>query len=222
LISAAETRGEVKQWRLASDCPEQSSAQIESGSQIPVQTTQAGAAARRKCGHYHDFRFGSSASFNYATDHRRGTVILRVTIENNTVNTGIAVGGVPGIDTQRMQSEVMVPDGGTTVMGGVLSDQESTTRQRTPGAASIPIIGNMFKRKQVSNNSTEILSSSRRTSIGLITLAIQPRRCRPRARARPPFRNPFRSAIHRRIRRRRLSCSNRKKSAGSPSIPAGH
>ena len=45
-----------------------------------------------------------------------GTVVLRVTIENNTVNTGIAVGGVPGIDTQRMQSEVLVPDGGTTVM----------------------------------------------------------------------------------------------------------
>jgi type IV pilus assembly protein PilQ len=53
-----------------------------------------------------------------------GTVILRVTIENNTINTGIAVGGVPGIDTQRMQSEVLVPDGGTTVMGGVLADTE--------------------------------------------------------------------------------------------------
>jgi type IV pilus assembly protein PilQ len=86
-----------------------------------------------------------------------GTVVLRVTIENNTVNTGIAVGGVPGIDTQRMQSEVLVPDGGTTVMGGVLADTESTTRQRTPGIASIPILGNMFKRKQVSRNSTEIL-----------------------------------------------------------------
>jgi len=43
-------------------------------------------------------------------------VVLRVTIENNTINTGIAVGGVPGIDTQRMQSEVLVPDGGTTIM----------------------------------------------------------------------------------------------------------
>ena len=86
-----------------------------------------------------------------------GTVVLRVTIENNTVNTGIAVGGVPGIDTQRMQSEVLVPDGGTTVMGGVLADQEATQRQRTPGMASIPIIGNMFKRKLVTKDSTEIL-----------------------------------------------------------------
>src|SRR6266508_6727505 len=56
-----------------------------------------------------------------------------------------------------MQTEVLVPDGGTTVMGGVLADQEATQRQRTPGIASIPIIGNLFKRKLVTKDSTEIL-----------------------------------------------------------------
>ncbi len=82
---------------------------------------------------------------------------LRVTIENNTINTGIAVGGVPGIDTQRMQSEVMVPDGGTTVMGGVLADQEGNTLNKTPGLGNIPIVGNLFKRKLVTKSSSEIL-----------------------------------------------------------------
>ena len=67
------------------------------------------------------------------------------------------MGGVPGIDTQRMQSEVLVPDGGTTIMGGVLADTEATQRQRTPGVASIPILGNLFKRKLVTKDSTEIL-----------------------------------------------------------------
>ncbi|HVS80610.1 MAG TPA: type IV pilus secretin PilQ [Pyrinomonadaceae bacterium] len=155
LISAAETRGEVKtvatpRITALNNRP----AQIESGSQIPVQTTQAagGTAVVTTTFVSVPLRLSITPQITDA-----GTVILRVTIENNTVNTGIAVGGVPGIDTQRMQSEVLVPDGGTTVMGGVLSDQESTTRQRTPGAASIPIIGNLFKRKQVSNNSTEIL-----------------------------------------------------------------
>ncbi|HZI49244.1 MAG TPA: hypothetical protein VFD75_15725, partial [Pyrinomonadaceae bacterium] len=47
--------------------------------------------------------------------------------------------------------------GGTTVMGGVLADVDSTARQRTPGAASIPILGNLFKRKLVTKSSTEIL-----------------------------------------------------------------
>lgn len=155
LITAAESRGEVKtvatpRVTVLNNRP----AQIESGSQIPVQTTQAAGGSAIVTTTFVSVPLRLSIT-PQITD--AGTVILRVTIENNTVNTGIAVGGVPGIDTQRMQSEVMVPDGGTTVMGGVLSNQESTTRQRTPGAASIPIIGNMFKRKQVSNSSTEIL-----------------------------------------------------------------
>jgi type IV pilus assembly protein PilQ len=83
--------------------------------------------------------------------------VLRVTIENNTLNTGIAVAGVPGIDTQRMQSEVLVPDGGTTVMGGVLADTEGEAQQRTPGLASIPVVGNLFKRKLTTRQNSEIL-----------------------------------------------------------------
>jgi type IV pilus assembly protein PilQ len=155
LLTAAETRGEAKtvatpRITALNNRP----AQIESGSQIPVQTTQAagGTAVVTTTFVSVPLRLSITPQITDA-----GTVVLRVTIENNTVNTGIAVGGVPGIDTQRMQSEVMVPDGGTTVMGGVLADVESTTRQRTPGVASIPILGNMFKRKQVSRNSTEIL-----------------------------------------------------------------
>ena len=155
LITAAESRGEVKtvatpRVTALNNRP----AQIESGSQIPVQTTQAagGTAVVTTTFVSVPLRLSITPQITDA-----GTVVLRVTIENNTVNTGIAVGGVPGIDTQRMQSEVLVPDGGTTIMGGVLADQESTQRQRTPGVASIPILGNLFKRKLVTKDSTEIL-----------------------------------------------------------------
>lgn len=155
LISAAETRGEVKtvatpRITALNNRP----AQIESGSQIPVQTTQAagGTAVVTTTFVSVPLRLSITPQITDA-----GTVVLRVTIENNTVNTGIAVGGVPGIDTQRMQSEVLVPDGGTTVMGGVLADTESSTRQRTPGLASLPLLGNMFKRKLTTKDSTEIL-----------------------------------------------------------------
>ena len=56
-----------------------------------------------------------------------------------------------------METEVLVPDGGTTVVGGVLGDNEATTQNRTPGVASIPIFGNLFKRKLVTRQSNEIL-----------------------------------------------------------------
>jgi len=155
LISAAETRGEVKtvatpRVTALNNRP----AQIESGSQIPVQTTQAagGTAVVTTTFVSVPLRLSITPQITDA-----GTVVLHVTIENNTVNTAIAVGGVPGIDTQRMQSEVLVPDGGTTVMGGVLSTSETTQRQKTPGLANIPLLGNMFKRKLSTKDSTEIL-----------------------------------------------------------------
>jgi type IV pilus assembly protein PilQ len=156
LISMAETRGEAKtvatpRVTALNNRP----AQIESGSQIPVQTTQAASAGTAVITTTFvsvPLRLSITPQITDA-----GTVIMRVTIENNTINTGIAVGGVPGIDTQRMQTEVLVPDGGTTVMGGVLADTEGTTRQRTPGLASIPVIGNLFKRKLVTRQSSEIL-----------------------------------------------------------------
>jgi type IV pilus assembly protein PilQ len=155
LISAAETRGEAKtvatpRVTALNNRP----AQIESGSQIPVQTTQAASGTAVVTTTFVSVPLRLSIT-PQITD--AGTVILRVTIENNTINTGIAVGGVPGIDTQRMQTEVLVPDGGTTVMGGVLADTEGTTRQRTPGLASIPILGNLFKRKLITRQNSEIL-----------------------------------------------------------------
>jgi type IV pilus assembly protein PilQ len=155
LISLAESRGQAKtvatpRVTALNNRP----AQIESGSQIPVQTTQAASGTAVVTTTFVSVPLRLSIT-PQITD--AGTVVLRVTIENNTLNTGIAVGGVPGIDTQRMQSEVLVPDGGTTVMGGVLADSEGEAQQRTPGLASIPIVGNLFKRKLTTRQNTEIL-----------------------------------------------------------------
>jgi type IV pilus assembly protein PilQ len=155
LLSLAESRGQAKtvatpRVTALNNRP----AQIESGSQIPVQTTQAASGTAVVTTTFVSVPLRLSIT-PQITD--AGTVVLRVTIENNTINTGIAVGGVPGIDTQRMQSEVLVPDGGTTVMGGVLADNEGEVQERTPGLASIPVLGNLFKRKLTTRQNSEIL-----------------------------------------------------------------
>jgi len=155
MITLAESKGQAKtvatpRVTALNNRP----AQIESGSQIPVQTTQAASGTAVVTTTFVSIPLRLSIT-PQITDV--GTVVLRVTIENNTLNTSIAVGGVPGIDTQRMQSEVLVPDGGTTVMGGVLADTEGETQQRTPGLASLPIVGNLFKRKLTTRQNSEIL-----------------------------------------------------------------
>jgi type IV pilus secretin PilQ/predicted competence protein len=152
LITAGENKGQAKtvatpRVTALNNRP----AQIESGTQIPVQTTGALGVVTTTFVSV-PLRLSITPQITDA-----GTVVLRVTVENNSVNTAISAGGVPGINTQRMQSEVLVPDGGTTVMGGVLLDIESDSQQRTPGLASLPVVGNLFKRKTATRGTDEIL-----------------------------------------------------------------
>jgi type IV pilus assembly protein PilQ len=56
-----------------------------------------------------------------------------------------------------MKNEVMVPDGGTTVVGGALIDVEGEDQFRTPGISRVPVLGNLFKRKAVARTTNEIL-----------------------------------------------------------------
>lgn len=180
LITAAESKGQAKivatpRVTALNNRP----AQIEAGQQIPVITPQVGAGGSGALLFTTTFvsvplRLSVTPQISDA-----GTVILRVVAENNSVNTTIAIAGTPGIDTQRMQTEVLVPDGGTTVVGGVLADNESDLQNRTPGLASLPLVGNLFKRKSISRQTNEILffitpRIYRPNFQGLPTLAGQP------------------------------------------------
>jgi type IV pilus assembly protein PilQ len=161
LITAAESKGQAKVVATPRvTALNNRSAQIESGAQIPVITPQTssgggggGAAIFTTTFVSVPLRLSITPQITDA-----GTVILRVTMENNTVNRTIVNAlGTPGIDTQRMQTEVLVPDGGTTVVGGVLNDRETDTTNRTPGLSNLPVLGNLFKRKAVTRNTDEIL-----------------------------------------------------------------
>lgn len=157
LITAAESKGQAKiiatpRVTALNNRP----AQIESGSQIPVVTPQqstGGPAVFTTTFVSVPLRLSVTPQITDA-----GTVILHVTMENNSINLTLTNSlGTPGIDTQRMATEVLVPDGGTTVVGGVLNDRESETTNRTPGLGSVPVLGNLFKRKSVLRNTDEIL-----------------------------------------------------------------
>ena len=151
LITAGESKGQAKtiatpRVTTLNNRP----AQIESGSQIPITTIQpnSGGGAVVATTEYVNVPLRLAVT-PQITDV--GTVILNVVAENNTAQSG----GV--ISTQRMQTQVMVPDGGTTVVGGALVDSEREEQDRTPGLSRIPLLGNLFKRKGVFRDSSEIL-----------------------------------------------------------------
>lgn len=157
LITAGEAKGQAKtiatpRITTLNNRP----AQIESGSQIPVTTIQPGGGGAGGV---------LIATTEYVSVPLRlavtpqitdvGTILLNVVAENSTA---VASGGAaPAISTQRMQTQVMVPDGGTTVVGGALLDSERETQDRTPGVSRIPVLGNLFKRKGVFRDSSELL-----------------------------------------------------------------
>ena len=158
LITAAESKGQAKIIATPRvTALNNRSAQIESGSQIPVVTPQQNSGGGTPIFTTTFVSVPLRLSVTpQITD--AGTVILHVTMENNSVNLTLTNAlGTPGIDTQRMSTEVLVPDGGTTVVGGVLNDRESETQNRTPGLANLPVLGNLFKRKAVLRNTDEIL-----------------------------------------------------------------
>ena len=85
------------------------------------------------------------------------TVIMRITLENASPDYSRQVNGIPPIDTQRAVTEVLVKDGHTTVIGGIFVSREATINDRTPGLHRIPLLGWLFKRDAIQDESRELL-----------------------------------------------------------------
>jgi type IV pilus assembly protein PilQ len=87
-----------------------------------------------------------------------GTIFMDVLVENTQIDQGIPrVQGIPALDTQSAQTKVLVPDGGTVVIGGIIVNTQNVNIQEVPVVGSLPIIGNLFKRTTVSIQSQELL-----------------------------------------------------------------
>jgi type IV pilus assembly protein PilQ len=87
-----------------------------------------------------------------------GTVFMDVLVENTQIDTGIPrVQGIPALNTQSAETKVLVADGGTVVIGGIIISSQRVDITQVPVVGSIPIIGNLFKRTNVSIQSQELL-----------------------------------------------------------------
>jgi type IV pilus assembly protein PilQ len=83
------------------------------------------------------------------------TVIMQITVEN--ASPGPEVQNIPTINTQRAISRVQVSDGTTTVMGGVFTQRETSTIDKTPMLHRVPFLGWLFKRDSSTEASRELL-----------------------------------------------------------------
>jgi type IV pilus assembly protein PilQ len=152
-IHAAESRGLVKVVstpKVQTQTGE--SASIQSGFQIPVQTT-----------------VNNTTSVLYINATLRldvipqitneGTVIMDVTVQKREPAVGINIAGGQNIPltTRDAKTRLMVRDGGTAVIGGIFKITTNDGQSMIPGLWKIPIIGNLFRSRTQTDSTDELM-----------------------------------------------------------------
>jgi len=84
---------------------------------------------------------------------------LRVSKDNvgKVISTGGVGGTVPSIDTRSVETQVLVADGQTVVLGGIYETERRETVKKVPILGDIPFVGALFRSKQRVDNKAELL-----------------------------------------------------------------
>jgi type IV pilus secretin PilQ/predicted competence protein len=71
--------------------------------------------------------------------------MIRMEIHPERATGSIDANGVPSTNTARMTTNVMVPNGATLVIGGLIDNQDDTTQNGVPGLNRLPVVGALFR-----------------------------------------------------------------------------
>jgi type IV pilus assembly protein PilQ len=85
------------------------------------------------------------------------TVIMLISVENATPDFSRQVNNIPPINTQRANTQVLVSDGQTTVIGGIYVSNSTLASDKTPGLGNVPLLKWLFRRDSVNESNTELL-----------------------------------------------------------------
>ncbi len=154
-LSAAQSegRGEIKSTPRVITA-NQREAIIEQGVEIPYQESASSGATTTQ---FKKAVLSLKVTPQITPDDR---VILDLTVKKDSVGQLVpsATGGfVPSIDTRNIQTQVLVKDGQTVVLGGIMETERRDSEKKVPGLGDVPIIGNLFKSKSRINNRDELL-----------------------------------------------------------------
>jgi type IV pilus secretin PilQ/predicted competence protein len=152
IITAAESKGVGKLLSSPQLVTQNNAlAEVKQGTQIPIQTTINNTISVQ----YVDAVLRLQVTPQITAD---GNVFMDVIVENTQVDSGIPlVNGIPALDTQSAKTKVLVGDGGTVVIGGVMVSQQQTNVLQVPLLGNIPLIGHLFKETSVNVKSQELL-----------------------------------------------------------------
>jgi type IV pilus assembly protein PilQ len=149
----AEGRGEIVSTpRIIT--ANQREATIEQGVEIPYQESSSSGATTTQ---FKKAVLSLKVKPQITPDNR---VILDLTVAKDSVGQLVpsATGGVvPSIDTREIVTQVLVNDGQTVVLGGIMETERRTNENKVPWLGDIPVFGHLFKTTANRNNKDELL-----------------------------------------------------------------
>lgn len=126
-------------------------ASIEQGTSIPISVVSAAGAQTV----FYDAKLNLQVTPHVTRD---GNVYLKIDITKNEPDFGnTGASGDPSIIQKEAHTELLIPDGETTVIGGIYTRNTSQSMASVPFFGSIPILGYLFKSTSETDNRTELL-----------------------------------------------------------------
>ena len=130
---------------------DQQEAIIESGQEIPYQEASSSGA--------------TSVSFKKAVLSLKVTpqitpddrIVMDLAVNKDSPDYGNLVQGVPPINTNNVETQVLVDNGETVVLGGVYEQTKTKNINRVPFFGDLPLVGVLFRNKTETNDKQELL-----------------------------------------------------------------
>ena len=150
------TAGEIEGYSKVISSPhvitlDNEPAKIKSGQEIPYQESAGSSGATSTS-------FKEAALSLEVTPHitNNRQVILKIKVTKDSADFAHTVNGEPPLNTNEVDSTVVLRDGQTVVLGGLMQKTNSKTTNGIPGLMRIPFFGWLFKSKRISHPENEL------------------------------------------------------------------
>jgi type IV pilus secretin PilQ/predicted competence protein len=155
ILQAMETNGTIKivsSPKLVTQ--NNKKATILSGQKIPYPTQQGGAQGGAITVAFIDANLQLDVTPQITNE---GTIIMDLKVEKAAADFTQTVNGTPTIDRKSIETQVLVRDGGTAVLGGVYVTQSTLQSTGVPFLMNLPLIGFLFRNNNKQEQNTELL-----------------------------------------------------------------
>ena len=150
----AEGRGEIVSTPRVITA-NQKEARIEQGVEIPYQQSASSGATTVQ---FKKAVLSLTVTPQITPDNN---IIMDLRVHKDNVGDIISTGGlggtVPSIDTRAVETQVLVENGQTVVLGGIYETERRETVTKVPFLGDIPAVGALFRSKQMQNDKSELL-----------------------------------------------------------------